>query len=424
MTEPELAPSTIDASVDHGVPTRTSTGIDHVTHDYDAVLLASFGGPNGQEDVIPFLRNVTRGRGIPDERLEEVATHYRTMGGTSPINEQNMALQAALQAELDARGVGLPVLWGNRNWSPYVTDVVRDAYHEGRRALLGVATSAYSSYSGCRQYREDFGGAIKALTDEGVVNGDLRIDKLRHYFNTEGFLAPVAEGALVGVREMLDAGHAVEDVLVMYSTHSVPDTMALASGPEDTRTPGSGGWYIAQHQAAIDWVHAVVEEAIGQAVPKEFVFQSRSGSPRQPWNEPDINDAIEAAAEDGVKAVVCVPIGFISDHVEVEWDLDTEAKQTAADQGVAFTRTPTSGVDPRFVSVLADLVEERLGRRGPVETVTAFPATPDVCGVGCCVGRVCRPTTAGADSEQDCERAAAEAADSQRPTHGHGGAHQ
>lgn len=404
MSEPELAPSAIDASVDHGVPMRSTTGVDHVTADYDAILLASFGGPNGQDDVIPFLRNVTRGRGIPDERLEEVSTHYRTLGGVSPINEQNLALQTALQAEADRRGLGLPVLWGNRNWEPYVNDVVREAHDQGHHTLLGLATSAYSSYSGCRQYREDFGIAAKELGFE-----DLRIDKLRHYFNTEGFLAPILDGVVAGVRQMLDQGHAPEDVLVMYSTHSVPDVMALASGPEDTRTPGSGGWYIAQHQAAIDWVHAKVQEELDVALPQQFVFQSRSGNPAMPWTEPDINDAIEAAAQDGVKAIVCVPIGFVSDHVEVVWDLDTEARQTAAEHGLAFVRTPTPGVDPRFVSALVDLVEERMGRRGPVETVTVFPATPDVCGIACCKGMRPKPTVAGVDSEED-RRAAAEAA--------------
>ncbi|MCT1458097.1 ferrochelatase [Aestuariimicrobium sp. p3-SID1156] len=393
MTETPLAPSAIDASVDHGVPNHTATGIDHLTSDYDAVLLASFGGPNGQDDVIPFLRNVTRGRGIPDERLEAVSGHYRALGGVSPINEQNIALRDALQAEIDRRGLGLPVIWGNRNWEPYLTDVVRAAVAEGRHTLLGLATSAYSSYSGCRQYREDFGATVQE-----IGGTDLTIDKLRHYFNTEGFLAPVLDGAVAGVREMLEAGHAAEDILVMYSTHSVPDVMATSSGPEDTRTPGSGGWYVAQHQAAIAWVHDQLQEALGTAVPQQFVFQSRSGNPAQPWLEPDINDAIETAAEDGVKAIVCVPIGFISDHVEVIWDLDTEARQTAADLGLAFVRTPTSGTDPRFVSALVDLVEERLGRRDPVETVTSFPATPDVCGIACCQGMRDKPTTAGVDS--------------------------
>lgn len=403
--EPTLAPSAIDASARHDVPVTTGTGVDHVQRDYDAVLLASFGGPNGQDDVIPFLRNVTRGRGIPDERLEAVSTHYRTLGGVSPINEQNLALQAALQAEVDARGLGLPVLWGNRNWHPYVTDVVAQAHAEGKQNLLGLATSAYSSYSGCRQYREDFGMALRDLD----LADQLRIDKLRHYFNLEGFLAPVADGVVAGVRQLVEAGVGAEGLMVMYSTHSVPDTMADASGPADTRKALSGGWYVAQHQAAIDWVHARVEAETGLTLAHELVFQSRSGNPRQPWLEPDINDAIEDAAQAGRTGIVCVPIGFVSDHVEVVWDLDTEAKETAEELGLAFVRTPTAGTDPRFVAALVDLVEERLGRRGPVETVTAFPATPDVCGIGCCAGARIRPTTAGADSEADVAEAAKQA---------------
>ena len=403
--EPELAPSAIDAAVTHDVPVATSTGVAGVIADYDALLLASFGGPEGQDDVLPFLRNVTRGRGIPDERLEAVSGHYRALGGVSPINEQNKALQVALQAELAARGIDLPVLWGNRNWAPYTGDVLRSAFEDGHRTVLGLATSAYSSYSGCRQYREDFGIALQELAADGVT--DLRVDKLRHYFNLEGFLAPVADGVVAGVRQLLAGGRSADELVVMYSTHSIPDAMSDASGPADTRRPGSGGWYVAQHQAAIAWVHARVEAELGTALAREFVFQSRSGNPRQPWLEPDINDAIAVAAEAGRKGVVCVPIGFVSDHVEVVWDLDTEAAETANEVGVDFVRTPTAGTDPRFVSALVDLVEERLGRRGPVETVTGFPATPDVCGVACCVGARLKPTVAGADSAADCAGAQA-----------------
>ena len=405
-TAPELAPSAIDAALNHDVPIATTTGVASVVADYDAVLLASFGGPEGQDDVLPFLRNVTRGRGIPDERLEAVSGHYRALGGVSPINEQNKALQAALQTELAARGIELPVLWGNRNWAPYTTDVLRSAHADGKRAVLGLATSAYSSYSGCRQYREDFGIALTELAADGVT--DLRVDKLRHYFNLPGFLAPVADGVAAGVRAMLEGGRTAEELVVMYSTHSIPDAMSDASGPADTRRPGSGGWYVAQHQAAIEWVHAQVEAEVGVGLTREFVFQSRSGNPRQPWLEPDISDAIEAAAQAGRRGIVCVPIGFVSDHVEVIWDLDTEAAETARELGLDFVRTPTSGTDPRFVSGLADLVEERLGRRERVETVTAFPATPDVCGVGCCAGARPKPTVAGADSAADCSGAAAQ----------------
>lgn len=400
--EPELAPSAIDVAVSHDVPMRTATGVPSVIAEYDALLLASFGGPQGQDDVLPFLRNVTRGRGIPDERLEAVSGHYRALGGVSPINAQNAALKAALEAELASRGIDLPVLWGNRNWQPYTGDVLQAAFDDGKRAVLALATSAYSSYSGCRQYREDFG---IALAETGLA-GALRVDKLRHYFNLAGFLEPVADGVVAGVRELLAGGCTTEDLVVMYSTHSIPDAMSDASGAEDTRRPGSGGWYVAQHQAAIEWVHERVEAELGVGVECGFVFQSRSGNPRQPWLEPDINDAIEVAAEAGRKGIVCVPIGFVSDHVEVVWDLDTEAAETAAGLGLGFVRTPTAGTDPRFVAGLVDLVEERLGRRGLVETVTRFPATPDVCGVACCLGARLKPTVAGADSAADCAVAA------------------
>mgnify|MGYP002651417320 CR=1 FL=1 len=331
---------------------------------YDLVILSSFGGPEGPDEVLPFLRRVTAGRGIPDERLVEVGAHYSHFGGRSPINDQNRALKAALEAELARRGIELPVLWGNRNWHPYVTDVVAQAHAEGKQNLLGLATSAYSSYSGCRQYREDFGMALRDLD----LADQLRIDKLRHYFNLEGFLAPVADGVVAGVRQLVEAGVGAEGLMVMYSTHSVPDTMADASGPADTRKALSGGWYVAQHQAAIDWVHARVEAETGLTLAHELVFQSRSGNPRQPWLEPDINDAIEDAAQAGRTGTVCVPIGFVSDHVEVVWDLDTEAKETAEELGLAFVRTPTAGTDPRFVAALVDRPSTWLRQSTPHRT--------------------------------------------------------
>ncbi|MDO5661200.1 MAG: ferrochelatase, partial [Brachybacterium sp.] len=300
--------------------------------DYDAILFASFGGPEGQEDVLPFLRNVTRGRGIPDERLEEVAGHYRALGGKSPINDQNKAMIAALEGELAARGVDLPVYFGNRNWEPYTTDVVARIHADGHRRVLGLVTSAYSSYSGCRQYREDFG---KALLENDLL-GTLTIDKIRVYFGHPGFLEPVRDGVRSAIAELAADGHTPDRIRVLFSTHSVPDTMAEASGPEETRRPGSGGWYVDQHLAACRWVM----EQLGEDTPGgegdgaaalpawELVYQSRSGPPQVPWLEPDVNDVIEQLAEGGTAdAVVVVPIGFVTDHVEVIWDLDTEAKE-------------------------------------------------------------------------------------------------
>ena len=360
---------------------------------YDAVVIAGFGGPEGQDDVIPFLRNVTRGRGIPDERLEEVAGHYRHFGGVSPINAQNRALQAALQAELDARGVDLPVLWGNRNWEPYLGDALREAHDRGFRTLLGLATSAYSSYSSCRQYREDFARAL----DETGLTDQLRIDKVRQFFDHPGFVAPFVDGVRTAIAELVERGFGEDAIHVLFSTHSIPSVDAERSGPQE-REFGSGGAYAAQHRAVAE---AVMREAGTReagpreagpstdgdpGIPWQLVFQSRSGAPSQPWLEPDINDAMRALAADGVQAVVIVPLGFVSDHMEVLWDLDTEAMQTADELGLVALRTPTPGVDPTYVSGLADLVLERVTGAPVADRPAETPLGPwyDVCRPGCC----------------------------------------
>jgi ferrochelatase len=359
-----------------------SSGPEHVEVPvaYDAIVLASFGGPEGQDDVIPFLRNVTRGRGIPDERLEEVAHHYRAFGGVSPINAQNRALKAALEAELARRGVDLPIYWGNRNWGPMLADALQEAAAAGHRRLLGVATSAYSSYSSCRQYREDF---ARALEETGLT-GTLEIDKVRQYFDHPGFVAPF----VAGVRDGLDALAArlpgvdlQRETRVLFTTHSIPTADAARSGPA-SRSFGEGGAYAAQHRAVAE----VVMARAGRDVPWELVYQSRSGPPSQPWLEPDVNDAIRRLAGEGVRAVLLVPLGFVSDHMEVKWDLDTEAMETAEEVGVLALRTPTPGIDPAYVSGLIDLVLER--RDGvpaalrPAET--GLGPWYDVCRPGCC----------------------------------------
>ncbi|UVY85708.1 ferrochelatase [Brachybacterium sp. NBEC-018] len=372
------------------------------------MLFASFGGPDGQDDVIPFLRNVTRGRGIPDERLEEVAGHYRALGGRSPITAQNHELIAALEQELSRRGIDLPVYFGNRNWKPYHADAVRALHADGRRHVLALVTSAYSSYSSCRQYREDFGMVLQ----ETGLTGEVTIDKARVYFNHPGFLEPVLDGLRNALDDLATQGHDAESVRVLFSTHSVPLSMAEASGPEETRAEGSGGWYVEQHLAACRWVMDQIDDDAPHAPQWELVYQSRSGAPHIPWLEPDVNDVITRLAQTGdsgtqpaVEAVVVVPIGFVTDHVEVVWDLDTEAKETAAENELAFRRVATPGSDPRFVSALADLVQERLNPAFPRKEVTDFGSTPDVCGANCCVGRLCRPTTSGVDSAEDVRRA-------------------
>ncbi len=360
---------------------------------YDAIILAGFGGPEGQDDVLPFLRNVTRGRGVPDERLEEVAHHYRHFGGVSPINAHNRALRAAIEAELAARGLDLPVLWGNRNWRPYLADALREAHARGFRTLLGIATSAYSSYSSCRQYREDFARAL----DEAGLADELRIDKVRQFFDHPGFVLPFAQGVRSAFEELAERGVPAERVHVLFSTHSIPSADAERSGPRD-RDYGPGGAYEAQHRAVAEVVMAIANVP-GGASAWSLVYQSRSGAPTTPWLEPDVNDAIRELAGTGVAAVVIVPLGFVSDHMEVLWDLDTEAMETAAECGVTAVRVPTPGVDPAFVSGLVDLVVERLEGTPASERPALTRLGPwfDVCRPGCCEnGRIpFRPAIAG-----------------------------
>jgi len=350
---------------------------------YDALLLAGFGGPEGQDDVIPFLRNVTRGRGIPDERLEEVAHHYRHFGGVSPINGQNRALKAALETELARRGIDLPVYWGNRNWEPYLEDAVREAADAGDTTLLAVATSAYSSFSSCRQYREDF---ARVLTDTGLGE-TVSIDKVRQFFDHPGFVRPFVDGVRDAVAAFLADGIAPDAVRVLFSTHSIPTADADRSGPRDMSWP-EGGAYATQHRAVAEVVMAAVAGQVPGAedIAWELVYQSRSGPPTQPWLEPDVNDVIASLPEQGVAAVAIVPLGFMSDHMEVLWDLDTEAMEAAEEAGVRAVRTPTPGVDPVFVSGLVDLVEERLRGTAVADRPheTALGPWFDVCRPGCC----------------------------------------
>ncbi|WP_251449911.1 ferrochelatase [Microbacterium sp. Marseille-Q6648] len=350
---------------------------------YDALLLAGFGGPEGQDDVIPFLRNVTRGRGIPDERLEEVAHHYRHFGGVSPINAQNRALKQALEAELARRGIDLPVYWGNRNWAPYLEEAVTDAAEAGHTTLLGLATSAYSSFSSCRQYREDY---ARVLTATGLGE-TVTIDKVRQFFDHPGFVAPFVDGVRDAIAGLLAEGVPAAEIRVLFSTHSIPLADAERSGPRDLEL-GEGGAYAAQHMAVahvvMDAVAAEVDGALGIAW--DLVYQSRSGPPTQPWLEPDVCDVIETLPAAGVTSVVIVPLGFVSDHMEVLWDLDTEAMEAAADAGLRAVRTPTPGIDPAFVSGLIDLVEERLRGTPAAERPhrTALGPWYDVCRPGCC----------------------------------------
>lgn len=353
---------------------------------YDTVLLFSFGGPEQPDDVMPFLRNVTRGRGIPDERLAEVAEHYHHFGGRSPINDQNRALLAALRAELDARGYRVPLVWGNRNWAPYVTDVLREAHAAGSRRVLAVLTSAYSSYSSCRQYREDLASALLTLAGEGIV---LAVDKVRHYYNHPGFAAASTEAAVTALRSLPDGAHLV------FVTHSVPDAMDEAAGP-------TGHAYTDQHSDLAGHIAAAAARELGRPVPWHLVYCSRSGPPSQSWLEPDVGDHLRSLHADGVPGAAVVPIGFISDHMEVAYDLDVEASEVADQIGLPFARAATVGTHPLFVSGLVDLLQERAattrGEHSEQPFVGVRGPSHSVCPTNCCRNlRAERPAACGVD---------------------------
>ncbi|CAL9543764.1 ferrochelatase [Streptomyces atacamensis] len=358
---------------------------------YDALLLLSFGGPEGPDDVVPFLENVTRGRGIPRERLEEVGQHYYLFGGVSPINAQNRELLAALREDFAANGLDLPVYWGNRNWAPYLTDTLREMAADGRRRILVLATSAYASYSGCRQYRENLAEALAALEAEGLPVP--RVDKLRHYFNHPGFVRPMTDGVLASLAELPEDVRA--GAHLVFTTHSIPLSQAETSGP-------AGGAYVAQHLDVARVIADAVREETGVDRPWELVYQSRSGAPHIPWLEPDVCDHLETLHGQGAPAAVMVPIGFVSDHMEVLYDLDTEAMAKAGELGLPAVRSATVGADPRFAAAVRDLVTERAaaerGERPERCALGALGPSHDVCPVGCCPARTPKPAAAGADS--------------------------
>ncbi len=309
---------------------------------YDAVLLLSFGGPEGPDEVMPFLENVTRGRGVPRERLLEVAEHYHHFDGVSPINSQNRALLAAIEADFAANGLDLPLYWGNRNWQPYLTDTLRTMRADGVRRALGFATSAYASYSGCRQYLEDIEQA-RAIVGEDAPE----VEKLRHYFDHPAFVDAHAD-AVRASAETVPADHRTTTRLV-FTAHSIPVSMNDGSGPD-------GDLYRQQLLACARLVAAVAAPDLEW----DLVWQSRSGPPHVPWLEPDVNDHLVALADRGVTDVVVSPIGFVSDHLEVMWDLDNEAAETARKLGLGYARAATPGTHPRFVAMVRELVTERL----------------------------------------------------------------
>ena len=358
-------------------------------HPYDAILLLSFGGPEGPEEVVPFLRRVTAGRGIPDERLAEVGEHYYLFGGRSPINDQNRALIAAIRAELDRREIDTPVFWGNRNGAPFMDDALRQVAAAGHGRVVALTTSAYSSYSSCRQYRENLAAADAVVRGEGV---ELEIDKIGPYAVRPGF-AEANLGHLVRTLRAVD-GAPDEQLALLFVTHSIPDAMDETSGPGD----GEGSLYRRQHLALASRLTDEANRVLGRDLTGELVYCSRSGPPSQPWLEPDVNDRIEQLAATGVTTVITAPIGFVSDHMEVVYDLDTEAQATAQRVGVDLLRVPTVGTDAVFVRDLVDALLERAAEaRG--EAVPAFEGRmPSVCAAGCCPNlREARPALCGLD---------------------------
>ena len=415
---------------------------------YDAVLLQSYGGPRRPEDVLPFMRNATAGRGVPDSRLVEVSGHYQSVGGASPINACNAELRDALQARLAERGSTLPIVVGNRNWHPFVSQALRELADAGARRVLALPTAAFGSYSGCRQYREDLAGAVALLADgadgstgEGFeadaaarVGGDgggpveLAVDKTRPYYNTPGLLQANVDAIVEAYGVLAEQGVAASAARLVLVTHSIPLGMEAGSAPGSgpKSAPGASGVpgtssvggptgtgrrepgvaadlstevsYVAQHEALAAVLVPEVARRLGlETVEADLVYCSRSGPPQARWLEPDVNDHLEALAAghltdgrpvDRPGGVVVAPFGFISDHMEVVFDLDTEAAQTARDLGMPYARAATVGTHPAFVDSLVDILFERAatarGEDVRPDSTTGVGPFHTVCPDSCC----------------------------------------
>ncbi|GAA2981481.1 ferrochelatase [Actinokineospora diospyrosa] len=334
----------------------------------DALLWLSFGGPEGPAEVRPFLENVTRGRGVPPERLDEVEVHYQHFGGVSPINRLNQEAMAAVRAELARRGMDLPVYFGNRNWHPMVEDTVAEMKADGVRRALVFPTSAYGGYSACRQYHEDI---ARARESAGPDAPDLV--KLRQFFDHPLFIAAVADA--------VRAAAVFPTYRLVFTAHSVPDAADQAAGP-----PTEGG---RRYSRQITEAARLVAEAVS-IQDYDVVWQSRSGPPQIPWLEPDIVDHIESLAAEGVPAVVVCPIGFVSDHLEVVWDLDTEAAEKAATLGMSYARAATPNGDPRFAELVVSLIQEHLDEAPPAK-LSPFPAAGCTLNGTLCAPQCCEP---------------------------------
>lgn len=338
---------------------------------YDAVLIVSFGGPEGRQDVIPFLENVLRGRNVPRQRLLEVAEHYYHFGGVSPLNAQNRALIAALQDELKTHGPELPIYFGNRNWHPLLPDTLRKMRDDGVRRALGFFTSAFSSYSGCRQYRENI-AAAQQIVGEGAP----QVDKLRMFYNHPGYVEPMIELTAAALAKLPESRRRAAHLV--FTAHSIP--MAMAANCR----------YETQLLSACELVAGGVGTANWS-----LTYQSRSGPPTQPWLEPDVNDRLRELHKQGVTDVVVAPIGFISDHMEVLFDLDTEANGTAESLGMGFVRVATVGTHPRFVRMIRELIVERISGATNKPALGSLGPSHDCCADDCCLsGMPPRPATA------------------------------
>jgi ferrochelatase len=338
---------------------------------YDALLLVSFGGPEGPDEVMPFLENVLRGRNVPRERMLEVAKHYHHFGGVSPINEQNRQLIAALEQELETHGPKLPIYWGNRNWRPFLADAIRQMAADGVQRALAFVTSAYSSYSGCRQYREDIARAQQEVGAEAI-----QIDKLRAFYNHPGFIEPMIESTRAAHGKLPADRRAA--AVTLFTAHSIPRAMADTS----------------KYEAQLAEACRLVATGAGLAHGSwELVYQSRSGPPQQPWLEPDVCDRIEQLhSDDRLTALVIVPIGFISDHLEVLYDLDHEAQALCDELGVPMERAATVGAHPRFVTMIRELIVERMTDAPVRLSLGTLGPSHDVCPADCCKYEPRRPS--------------------------------
>ncbi|HEX4149188.1 MAG TPA: ferrochelatase [Pirellulales bacterium] len=329
--------------------------------DYDALLVVSFGGPEKPDDVIPFLENVLRGKNVPRERMLAVAEHYDHFGGVSPINAQNRALVAALQAEFDRSGPPWRVYWGNRNWHPLLPDTLAEMARDGVRRALAFFTSAYSSYSGCRQYRENI-----QVAQQQVGSSAPAIDKLRMFYNHPLFIEPQVEYVRAALEQVPPSRR--PQARIAFTAHSIPLSMA------------QNCLYEPQLQEAC----RLVSQALGDQYPWQLVYQSRSGAPSQPWLEPDIRDHLAELHRGGVQDVVVVPIGFVSDHLEILYDLDTEAREVCDQLGMNLVRASTVGTHPKFISMICELVQERLDPQAERRALGSMGPSHDECAEDCC----------------------------------------